>query len=371
MSLRNILKGLGMLTGVVLAACSGAPPNWPGMQVGDQTLYVADLDHVLAVDPQSGQERWRFPPKNGNAGACGGVYHAAPAVVAERVVIAAENPGTGESRLCGLDRESGALQWVYPPAEQPPLGPIFAGLISDGTQVFVGTGDGWVIALDPETGQPRWRTRLPEAGRGAARIWSTPVLSGTLLVVGTMDHRLLALDRESGALRWPAPFQAGGAIAGALTLDGEILYAGAFDDHLYAVDLQSGQERWRFRASHWVWDGPAVAGDRLIVGDMSGKVWALDRQGRPLWTQPFQANGPVRARPLVVEDRVYVADEAGWLHMLNLADGTKVKSVNLAPGRLLTSPVAAADRIVVAPTGGPFRVVAFHPDLREAWKLAR
>jgi len=108
MSLRNILKGLGMLTGVVLAACSGAPPNWPGMQVGDQTLYVADLDHVLAVDPQSGQERWRFPPKNGNAGACGGVYHAAPAVVAERVVIAAENPGTGESRLCGLDRESGA-----------------------------------------------------------------------------------------------------------------------------------------------------------------------------------------------------------------------------------------------------------------------
>jgi len=228
-----------------------------------------------------------------------------------------------------------------------------------------------VIALDPETGQPRWRTRLPEAGRGAARIWSAPVLSGTLLVVGTMDHRLLALDRESGALRWPAPFQAGGAIAGALTLDGEILYAGAFDDHLYAVDLQSGQERWRFRASHWVWDGPAVAGDRLIVGDMSGKVWALDRQGRPLWAQPFQANGPVRARPLVVEDRVYVADEAGWLHMLNLADGTKVKSVNLAPGRLLTSPVAAADRIVVAPTGGPFRVVAFHPDLREAWKLAR
>jgi len=362
---------IGILLALLLTGCSGAGSSWPGIQVVGDILYVADLDHVLAVDARSGQERWRFPPKDGNAGACAGAYHAAPAVLEGWVVIAAENPGTGESRLCGLERGSGALQWVYPPSDQRPLGPIFAGLIADGTRVFVGTGDGWVIALEGASGRVLWQTRLPEAGRGAARIWATPVLSGTLLIVGTMDHRLLALDVESGALRWPAPFQARGAIAGALTLDGDTLYVGAFDDHLYAVDPTTGQERWRFRANHWVWDGPAVVGDRLIVGDMSGQVFALDRQGRPLWPRPFQANGPVRARPLVVENRVYVADEAGWIHLLNLEDGAKIKSVNLAPGRLLTAPVAVADRIVVAPTGGPFRLVAFGLDLTEAWKLGR
>jgi len=365
------LGWMGVLLTLVLAGCSGAGSSWPGIQVAGDILYVADLDHVLAVQASSGQEQWRFPPKGGNAGACGGAYHAAPAVLEGWVIIAAENPGTGESRLCGLVRGNGALQWVYPPLDQPPLGPIFAGLITDGTRVFVGTGDGWMLALEGASGRVLWRTRLPEAGRGAARIWATPVLSGTMVIVGTMDHRLLALDGESGALRWPAPFQARGAIAGALTLDGDTLYAGAFDDHLYAVDPATGQERWRFRANHWVWDGPAVAGDRLIVGDMSGQVFALDRQGRPLWPQPFQANGPVRARPLVVGNRIYVADEAGWIHLVNLEDGARIKSVSLAPGRLLAAPVAVADRIVVAPTGGPFRLVAFHPDLTEAWKLSR
>lgn len=369
-SWRNLFWA-GVLGAWLLAGCSGAGSSWPGVQVNGERLYVAASDVVLAVEARSGQELWRFPPRNGNAGACRGAYYAAPAVLEAQVVIAAENPGTGESRLCGLDRNDGTLRWVYPPADQPPLGPIFAGLVSDATRVFVGTGDGWVLALEGTTGRVLWRTQLPEAGRGAARIWSTPVLSGTLLIVGTMDHRLLALDAESGALRWPAPFQARGAIAGALTLDTDTVYAGAFDDHLYAVDLATGQERWRFKAGHWVWDGPAVAGDRLVVGDMSGQVFALDPEGRPLWPRPFQANGPVRARPLVVGDRVYVADEAGWIHMVNLADGAKIKSVNLAPGRLLTSPVAVADRIIVAPTGGPFRLVAFDRNLAEVWKLGR
>lgn len=367
----KLFAGIGILSAILLAGCSGAGSSWPGMQVSGEVIYVADLDAVFAVDGRSGQELWRFPPKNGNAGACPGAYHASPAVLENRIVIAAENPGTGESRLCGLDRGSGALQWVYPPADQRPLGPIFAGLVSDGTRVFVGTGDGWVLALNPETGQVLWQTRLPEAGRGAARVWATPALFGTTLIVGTMDHRLLALDGKDGTLRWAAPFRAQGAIAGALTLDGDTLYAGAFDDHLYAVDPATGQERWRFKANHWVWDGPAVAGERLIVGDMSGRVFALDRQGKPLWPRPFQANGPVRARPLVVENRVYIADEAGWLHLVNLEDGTKLKSVNLAPGRLLTPPMTVAGQIVVAPTGGPFRLVAFHLDLTEAWKLGR
>lgn len=368
---RHILAGLGILLGLLLAGCGGPSSSWPGIQVGDSTLYVADIDRVLAVEAASGQERWRFPPQNGAAGPCQGVFHATPAVADGVVVVAAENPGTGESRLCGLDRDAGALRWTYPPADQPPLGPVFAGLVTDGGRVFVGTGDGFVLAIHPATGQALWRTRLPEAGRGAPRIWATPVLSDTLLLVGTMDHRVLALDAATGTLAWPAPFQARGAIAGALALDGEALYVGAFDDHLYALDPATGRERWRFKAGHWVWDGPAVAGDRLIVGDMSGQVFALDREGRPVWPRPFQANGPVRARPLVVADRVYVADEAGWLHLLNLADGAKLKSVNLAPGRLLTPLVAVADRVVVVPTGGPFRLVAYHSDLREAWKLAR
>ncbi len=369
--LRRMARWIGVGVAILAAGCGAVASSWPGIQVQDTTLYVTDLDGVLAVDARSGQERWRFPPRNGSAGACAGAYSAAPAVLEKWIVIAAENPGTGESRLCGLDREGGALQWVYPPADQRPLGPIFAGLVSDGARVFVGTGDGWVLALEPETGRAIWQIRLPEAGRGAARIWATPVLSGTLLVVGTMDHRLLALDTRDGTFRWPGPFQARGAIAGALTLDADTLYVGAFDDHLYAVDLATGQERWRFRANHWVWDGPAVAGDRLIVGDMSGQVFALDRQGRPLWPRPFQANGPVRARPLVFQGQIYVADEAGWLHLVRMEDGSKVKSVSLAPGRLLASPVAVADRIVVAPNGGPFRLVAFHPDLTEAWRLGR
>lgn len=115
---------MGILFVILLAGCGGVGSSWPGLQVAEDILYVADLTHVIAVDARSGQELWRFPPKDGNAGACPGSYHAAPAVLEGWVVIAAEDPGRGKPPLWARTRKGRAAVGISAIGSTPP-GPDF------------------------------------------------------------------------------------------------------------------------------------------------------------------------------------------------------------------------------------------------------
>ena len=76
--------------------------------------------------------------------------------------------------------------------------------------------------------------------------------------------------------------------------------------------------RLRFEAPAELSSSPAVAGDRIFVGDRAGLLHVLDlRSGEEEWT--YDAGAPVRTTPTVVDGAVYLTTEAGELHAVDLS----------------------------------------------------
>ncbi len=372
-SIAVIVLAAGLIT-----ACGGPPPpsSWPGLFVDGQTAYLASTDRIYAIDTNSDtnnlqRQKWTFPPADQNAPV---TFHGEPFVTDSGVLYASGDSVTGRGALFALDThqtvDAGqppntaitvAAKWTYPASENAlPLGSVFGGVAYDGASVYAGTNDGFVISVDTETGRLNWT--FPETGATPiGRVWSSPVVSGSIVYVASQDHNLYALDTANGSRIWS--FAAGGVLAGTPTVYGDALYAGSFDQKLYALDAATGAKKWEFIAQGWLWDSPTVFDDILYFGDLSGNLYAVQSNGSELWRKTGLLEGMIRARPLVTQDRIYVATRAHKLYALN-RDSQAIEWTfsALQDGEsFLTTPALVGDSLFVAPLpagGTPVRLYA-------------
>src|SRR5438270_6462976 len=80
-------------------------------------------------------------------------------------------------------------------------------------------------------------------------------------------------------LRWT--YQAGGSIESSVAIVDGVVYVGSSKGELLALDLEKGTLRWKYTLGDGGSIGessPAVGGDAVIVGDLSGSVHAVDRR---------------------------------------------------------------------------------------------
>jgi outer membrane protein assembly factor BamB len=149
---------------------------------------------------------------------------------------------------------------------------IVAGAVVDATQVYVGSKDGIVRALDRRTGRVRWSvaTEAPVEAPG--------LRVGNVLVVGSRDHRLRALGAADGRASWVVDLGAeivGGAAW--VPADGapESVLVGDYAGTLHRVDLQTGREVWRYETGNYIYGSPAIADGHAIFGGCDGYVHAV------------------------------------------------------------------------------------------------
>jgi outer membrane protein assembly factor BamB len=354
-----------MVLALLLAGCGSTvtPSSWAGLVVEDHVLYLAATGEVMAVSTAEGDRSWTFESKVTKPGLFGQStsvipVHAAPAVEGGLVFIGSDGQPKENGRVRAISIDTGQERWQFPPAEQAPLGNIFAGLAAGDGVVYCAAND-TVYALDAAGGQELWH--VPASGR----VWGTPVLAGDRLYVSTLNHQVLALDvTQDGKLVWEFN-QAKGAIAGSPVLDGDTLYVGSFDNTLYVLDAQTGQKRWSYTLQGWLWDGLAVVGERVYVGDMSGYVQALnvdDGQAVSAWAQPVKVSGGVRATPLYVpaganwEASLIVLSDSGDVAALDPDNGALRWVAHAPQGRLLTQPLWDNDVLLIATLSGPVYV---------------
>ncbi len=315
-----------------------------------------------------------------------GVSGATPIVAGDRVYLNVADDG--KLFLWAVDRATGTLRWTRELDDRDETkrkGNMSSpSPVSDGERVWVMTGTGVLTAFDGEGGR-LWRRDL-QADYGDFGILhgysSSPLLhDGTLFVqvlhgFHTDDPSyVMAIDAESGETRWrverptDAPREAPDAYTTPTLLqradDTELVISGA--DYVTGHDLATGTELWRVGGLNptanpiqRIVASPVVADQFLLVPSRVKPMLALDAggDGAPalLWSTD---HGPDVPTPVVTDEHVFVIQDRGIAFCLDRASGEVV----WGPQRIhkdiySASPVVAAGRLYATGESGTTTVLA-------------
>ncbi len=281
--------------------------------VEDSLILCSPFNEVIALDPGTGAQKWRFDPKistaqrPGNRYNCRGVAHwvddraADGAACRSRIYM-----GTNDARLIALDAKTGApcadfgsngeikidigKDLLWPGEFQITSAPVVThGVVVVGSaisdNVRVGAPLGTVRAFDARSGAPRWSfDPLIHDGidAGHANVWAP--------MSADEARGLLFLPTTS-----PSPDFWGGKRPG----------NNEHANSVVALKSETGELAWSFQTVHhdvWDYDLPAQPtlaridtgdGERDVViqPTKQGFVFVLDRDtGKPVW--------PVEERPV-------------------------------------------------------------------------
>ena len=280
------------------------------LKIGN-TLYVCTpKSMVIALDPATGRQRWRFDPQVPDTAipytaACRGVsYYAVPGADAAQACATRIIWGTLDARIFAIDARTGRLCQDfgsngrvdakigmgdtpdgYVSINSPPT--IVRGVVVTGHQVLDGQNrwapSGVIQGFDAVTGRLRWAwdmmhpdwTGYPPAGqtwaRGTPNMWTIASGDEQLgLVYLPMGNA--SADYYSASRRPPE---------------------NEFATSLVALNVTTGKPRWRFQAVKkdvWDYDFGAQASlvdyrgtPALVLPSKQGDIYVLDRRtGRPL-----------------------------------------------------------------------------------------
>jgi quinohemoprotein ethanol dehydrogenase len=179
------------------------------------------------------------------------------------------------SVVYAVDARTGAARWTYDPevegawARRACCDAVNRGVaLLDGT-IYVGTLDGWLVALDAATGQPRWRVDTFIDRTRSYVITGAPRVAGDKIVIGNGGAELgvrgyvSAFDAATGRLAWRF-----------YTVPGQ-----GPDEHpeiALARKTWSPNARWEFGGGGTVWDSMTYDPDLglLYVGVGNGGPWS-------------------------------------------------------------------------------------------------
>ena len=217
-----------------------------------------------------------------------------------------------------LDGATGDLIWQYNYNPLPGLttGRNFGVAVGDG-EVFLGTHDDHVVALDQKTGKEIWKVAEADGSScGRCRIQAAPLVVKDKVIVGAggLPGRLTAFDTKTGHLAWrfymiPKPGEPGhqtwpsddswkrgginiwqtGSYDPELNLvywgtgdccgvanRGDTRFANLYEDSILALDGDTGKLRWYYQeVPHDVWDLDANWELLLMDLPVSGRMRKL------------------------------------------------------------------------------------------------
>jgi outer membrane protein assembly factor BamB len=289
----------------------------------DGTLFVGSSDGFLyALEAETGRAVWRYDAESPIA--------SSPAVANGVVLV-----GSRDGVLHGVSASDGTPRWTLETGPDLPLAWGYEGwdyLMSSpvlfGGLAYWGSGDGFIHAVDPQTGNQRWTFDT------GGRVRSTPAISEGLLVVGNSDGFVFALDAESGSEQWR--FETAGAsmnsaeygfdrvqVSASPAISDGVIYLGSRDAYLYALDVRDGSVLWTFEegGTSWIITTSAVTSDRVFSARSgSGNIRAVDREnGTEIWN--FQAGAYVYSSPVVVGNTLYIGQGDGDFSALDIDSG--------------------------------------------------
>jgi polyvinyl alcohol dehydrogenase (cytochrome) len=275
--------------------------------VADGTVYIQSPRGTIALDAETGAERWR------NASVAG---TSSPTIIDGELYI-----NGGNSVLHRLDPASGEELWRAEIDGHPAAAGFSSPVLADDL-VIVGSASveevsavanatfrGGMVAFDRSTGEERWRYYTVDPPYNGVAMWSTASVDEELgLVYGTVGNNyteeagptsdsIFALRLETGELAWIRQLSEGDVftipsprspdsdfgtnpILFEATIDGEeraLLGAGQKSGMFWVLDRETGEVVWSRHVSGGsaliggVFNNGAYDGERIVVAGNNGE----------------------------------------------------------------------------------------------------
>jgi outer membrane protein assembly factor BamB len=350
-----------LLGAVLLSACAGGAmrgTSWPGLATDGNLAYLADGPFVYAISLGDGREVWRYPGERNNKL----VFYSTPVITPDGLVIVG-SAGTDHSLIAidpndiNPDTNSPFEVWKFTGAKDHW---VAAPLVVN-NQLFAVNSDGNLYIIDLQSQNSAKDATIIELG---GRLWAQPTTDGERVYITSLDHSVFAVNAETHDVLWHEDLN--GAIPGSAVLSEEgMLYAGSLGSQLERFDPSTGNHESVLDAENWVWSTPSPDGDTLYFADVDGNVYSFSISTGKLNWNPVKPDGPITASPLVREDHILIATESGSIFALD-RDG-KVLWTEEVGGKIYTTPISAGDLTIVAPLETEFYLAALDLNGRQVW----
>ncbi len=314
---------------------------------------------ALALDSGVGKEIWRVETaaafKNGP-------------VIADGKLIGA----TVSGGIHAFQLENGIQLWDYQLGD-PTERWLFSSPVNFGETVFAGPLM-FFAAVNAKNGRELWAR--PDLFPKHSSDWisspASPVADGERVYVGFLWTwgSIAALDRRTGKTLWH--FEGRDHPVSPLVLDGKgALYLQSHTGHVLKIRTEDGALIWRSaKMNPWSPAKPLVWNDRVFVASGDGKVFALDeKDGRILWdwecrggdlqgSHPYRRKGKALfSSPQIYQGSLLVGGTDGTLTRLDPENGKVLQSADL--GIPITATPLVVNEKIFLPAGGKLLALEF------------
>ena len=265
--------------------------------------------------------------------------------------------------LTVIDTANGDLVWTKAfdaPVTAPPT--------VAGDRVYVVAADSTAWALETRDGKTDWQ--LPGTPSVASMVGgAAPAVAGALVLFPTPSGELIAAQRDTGMIEWRtsiAGTRLGVAyarikdITGDPVISGNRVFIGNQSGRVMALDLANGARLWTADEAAYgpVWP---VGGSVFLMSDRNRLVRLDAATGEFIWGQPLPLHTTERERkraeiyahfgPLLAGGRLVVASSDGMIRSFDPANGALLGEVDL-PGGAASGPIAVGGTLYVVSKSG-------------------
>ncbi|MDO6427447.1 outer membrane protein assembly factor BamB [Thalassotalea sp. 1_MG-2023] len=322
-------------------------------------LYSASREgEVYAMDPATGKELWRTDLRKEGEG---GFFSSKPTAFLNGGPTAAMNKvfiGSENGDVYALDAETGELSW-----HSKVKGEVLSAPGFDAGVLVVNTASGVVKAFNATDGETLWQIEQdvpPLTLRGT----SSPALAAGGAVVGAPNGSLTVYLLESGQQGWTSEI---GEATGSTELDrvvdidsspiiyGDKAYSISARGNLASVDLRSGRVLWKRQYSSY--RDLEISGNTIYLTDVKGHVYAIDRvNGTEKWSQLALTNRNVTG-PKEFDNYIVVGDFEGYVHWLDKESGDIVARHHVDGSGVYATPTTDGNLLFVLSKDGDLQAI--------------
>lgn len=227
--------------------------NAGAMFYGDHVLVSSQDGNLYALKASDGSSVWTYETSD--------QIQCTPTIAGSRTFL-----GGCDGQLHTVDLTTGKAA-----AEPLPLGgPTLSTPAVVGDRAFLTTHGGLVLAFDWKSNKRLWEFDDPERNQ---EYRSSPAATEQTVVVASQFRKVIALDAETGEPRWSRMLRRFAEASPVIA--GDDVWIAATDGRLYRFALSDGTPRWEYELRGSFQAAPVVVDGHLLVANDDGTVIAF------------------------------------------------------------------------------------------------